>query len=156
MVIEYFTSMTNKFFAVSLVIICLMALIVPSSIALDDLSAQSKENTTSVYQTDTHYISTATILGTVNAAITCRPTPLKDARVIAIRVIPAGQLFFKYQAFTDSNGEYQLQVPAGFYRVFVRIKGYQQSTPVLFHLKAVEPDHVYTCSFIVRPRILLI
>jgi hypothetical protein len=95
----------------------------------------------------------ATIIGQVKASITCIPTPLMGARVHAIRMIPFGRFFSHYEAITDSEGNYQLEVTAGFYRVFVRTDGFLQSTPLFFHFIKVETGQIYNCSFIVRPRV---
>ena len=92
----------------------------------------------------------ATIIGEVKVAMTCIPTPLSGAKVTAVRMIPLGWLFARYQTTTDSNGEYQLELNPGLYRIFVRAEGYIQYSPFLWQIIRVESGQIYNCSFMMK------
>jgi len=146
--------MKNKILTITFLIFCLITTFFTNSIALDNSSfktgekkIQHKIDTT----IDNQLTGKATIIGEVKAAMSCVPSPLEGAKVFAIKIIPFGWLFSKYEAITDINGEYQIEVSTGFYRVFSRKAGYLQSIPFLFHLIRVESGKIYNCSFIVIP-----
>jgi hypothetical protein len=153
----YTNHMKNKILSIAFFIFYLTTMLFPHSPAIVNLSFVTEE-TEKIYHKpnnilDNQLSERATIIGQVKASITCIPTPLMEARVHAIRMIPFGRFFSHYEGITNSEGKYQLEVTAGFYRVFVRKDGFLQSTPLLFHLIKGESGQIYNCSFIVRPRV---
>ena len=146
--------MKNKLFAITFFIFCLSITLFSNSIAIENSLFESEETEEIEFKiNDVSYgqlTEKAKIIGAVKVAMTCVPEPLEGAKVYAIRMLPFARLFAKYEAITDINGEYQMEVNSGLYRVFVREKGYLQFNPFLFYLIRVEYSQIYNCSFIVR------
>jgi hypothetical protein len=146
--------MKYKIFIITFLFFCLITTVFPNTIALDNYLSESEKTEKNQLNIDNlvnnQLTEKAIIIGEVKVAMTCVPTPLEGAKVYAIRMIPLGCLFAKYEAITDINGEYLIEVNTGFYRVFVREKGYLQFNPFFFYLIRVESGQIHNCSFILR------
>ena len=89
--------------------------------------------------------------GQVKEAVTCIPNPLKDAKVIAVGISPFSIFFKHYETISNENGEYELTVEPGTYRVFARKSGYFQVSPKLFKLETIEAGEYKNYTIIMSP-----
>jgi uncharacterized membrane protein len=130
-------------------IFCLLALILLFGTVF---AVSSTANVASIQNSSQSLNAHSTINGTVKEPVTCTPSPLPGATVIAI-----AKGFQNYSLnITDENGEYTLKVTPGTYRVFAFKKGYRQIYPDFWYTISIDAGERSNCSFILRARMLLL
>jgi len=91
----------------------------------------------------------ATIKGVVEEAVTCIPSPLPDATVIAKSLNLLNPE--RYETKTSLDGTYELKIPAGNYRIFVEKDKYKSSVPRIGYIETINSDETYDFSFKMLP-----
>ena len=89
--------------------------------------------------------------GHVKEAVTCIPSPLKDAKVIAVGISPISIFLKHYETISDENGEYELIVEPGTYRVYAKKSGYFQISPKFFNLETISAGEYINYTIIMNP-----
>ena len=89
--------------------------------------------------------------GQVKEAVTCIPTPLKDAKVIAVGISPFSIFLKHYETISNDYGEYELTVEPGVYRVYAKKSGYFQISPKFYNLETIEAGEYQNYTIIMNP-----
>jgi len=87
----------------------------------------------------------ATIKGTVELAETCIPAPLPEATVKITNLNPLETQ--TYDTVTDLNGEFEVNVPPGSYKIFAEKKGYRSISPRIPYFEKVTSSETYEYEF---------
>jgi hypothetical protein len=125
------------------IIISILILIISSNLAIsksiktdNDFFVDKEEN--------------SIIKGYVMSAVTCRPDPLLDAKVTAIKLDSIN--FDKYTTFTNSSGQFLIEVPNGLYQIKAEKDNYGSITPKIFFIERIESNDIYEFEFYLRPK----
>jgi len=87
----------------------------------------------------------ATIKGTVEVAETCIPAPLEEATVKITNLNPLKTQ--TYTTTTNINGEFEVNVPPGSYKIFAEKKGYKTVSPKIPYFETVTSSKTYEYEF---------
>jgi len=91
----------------------------------------------------------AIIIGIVQSTVTCVPEPIDNATVKAEKKFTNEKE--EYITQTDSNGEFELIIPEGIYKITAEKKKYEPSLSTPFYIKKVEKDNTYELVFNMLP-----
>jgi len=113
------------------------------------LSTSASANTLKINDKNQLNSEDATIIGTVEEAVTCIPDPLPDATVKVTNLNPF--IAQTYTTTTDSNGEFEIRVPPGSYKISAEKKGYRMTSPIIPYFEILDSGETYEYKFFMLP-----
>lgn len=91
----------------------------------------------------------STIKGTVEDATTCITNPISRVTVKAVNLNPLKNRSFT--DITDSNGEFEIIVSPGSYKISAEKEGYKLTSPRLPYFEKIESGETYEFEFFMIP-----